>query len=201
MFVVFAEDMTAEQRAAIASLLRSEGLIYQEGECRKRALFVVSALSKEQILRIGAMEGVEKVAHRLSRAELNYYGVPFFPHHFLAETCVVLLSLAAVVLLASLVPAGLSARVDPADPTATQLHWYLAAGHLVLSLVRSAPLGALLQFAVLFVFLAWPFLDRSRTRRGRAVVFALGLLLLGAAVALTALGLAGSQRLPTIHLR
>ncbi len=115
---------------------------------------------------------------------------PFFPHYLIDELVAWYVVLAALVVLASLFPAGLEAQADPLDtPAHIKPEWYFLAVYELLKLVPKT-VGVLLPFVIVGLITVWPFLDRNPEvlvrRRWLAVLGATALL--GATIVLTVLG-------------
>jgi quinol-cytochrome oxidoreductase complex cytochrome b subunit len=102
---------------------------------------------------------------------------PFFPHYILDEVIAWAVVLAVIVILASVLPAGLE---DKADPLVTPAHvkpeWYFLAVYQLLKLVPRT-IGVLAPAAAIGVLLFLPFIDRNPSISPRRRPIALGLLL------------------------
>jgi ubiquinol-cytochrome c reductase cytochrome b subunit len=115
---------------------------------------------------------------------------PFFPHYILDEVIAWAAVLAVIVVLASVLPAGLE---DKADPLVTPAHvkpeWYFLAVYQLLKLVPRT-IGILAPAAAIGVLLFVPILDRNREIAARRRPIALGLtvLVLAGLIALTIWG-------------
>jgi len=100
---------------------------------------------------------------------------PFFPHYVLDEVIAWAAILAVIVVLASVLPAGLE---DKADPLVTPQHvkpeWYFLAVYQLLKIVPRT-VGVLGPAAAIGVLLLLPILDRNREIAPRRRPIALGL--------------------------
>jgi ubiquinol-cytochrome c reductase cytochrome b subunit len=115
---------------------------------------------------------------------------PFWPHYMVDELVAWYVVLAALVVLASLFPAGLEGQANPLDtPAHIKPEWYFLAVYELLKYVPKT-VGILLPFVVVALITFWPFLDRSPevlVRRRKLVTLAATALLAAAAV-LTVMG-------------
>jgi len=115
---------------------------------------------------------------------------PFFPNYLLDEVLAWYVVLAALVVLASLFPAGLEEEANPLKtPAHVKPEWYFLA---VYELLKHVPriLGVLAPVVALVVLAMWPLLDRNpevRPRR-RPLVIALGIIVIVGIVGLTVRG-------------
>ncbi|MCG3208801.1 MAG: Cytochrome bc complex cytochrome b subunit [Anaerolineae bacterium] len=116
--------------------------------------------------------------------------LPFFPNYLLDEFIAWYIMLAALVILASLFPAGLE---EPADPLRTPPHtkpeWYFLFLYQGLKLVPRI-MGVIIPIIGGLILLLLPLIDRSPyiTARNRPVAIAIGSVTLIAVVALTIWG-------------
>jgi quinol-cytochrome oxidoreductase complex cytochrome b subunit len=116
--------------------------------------------------------------------------LPFFPHYILDEVIAWYSMLAALIILASLLPAGLE---EPANPLHTPEHtkpeWYFLFLYQWLKLVPRT-IGVLLPLIGALLLFVLPFIDRNPyiPARRRPVAIAIGLITLIAVVALTIWG-------------
>ena len=125
--------------------------------------------------------------------------IPFFPNYVILEVIVSYLVLALLIVLASLLPAGLE---DKADPFNTPLHikpeWYFL---WIYQFIKVPPLligsGVLAELAGIFIpavgivlLIILPFLDRKpeRNPRKRKLAMVITALILAAFVALSIWG-------------
>jgi quinol-cytochrome oxidoreductase complex cytochrome b subunit len=103
---------------------------------------------------------------------------PFFPHYILDEVIAWAAVLAALVVLASVLPAGLE---DKADPLVTPAHikpeWYFLAVYQLLKVVPRT-IGVIAPIAALGVLFLLPFIDRnpSVAKRKRPIALLLAAL-------------------------
>lgn len=115
---------------------------------------------------------------------------PFFPHYVLDEVVAWAAVLAVIVILASVLPAGLE---DKADPLVTPAHvkpeWYFLAVYQLLKIVPRT-IGVLAPAALVGVILVLPLLDRNReiAPRRRLLALLLAVVTLAAMVVLTIWG-------------
>ena len=116
--------------------------------------------------------------------------LPFFPHYVVDELAAWYLMLAVLVILASVLPAGLE---DPADPLRTPEHskpeWYFLFLYQVLKYVPRI-VGISLPFLGIVVLLTLPFFDRNpyASPRRRPIAILVGVVSVIAIVALTVWG-------------
>ena len=116
--------------------------------------------------------------------------LPFFPNYVLDEVIAWYVMLAALVILASIFPAGLE---EPADPLRTPPHakpeWYFLFLYQGLKLVPRI-VGVLAPMVGGLVLLALPFIDRSpfHAPRRRPIAVAIGLITMLIIIALTIWG-------------
>jgi ubiquinol-cytochrome c reductase cytochrome b subunit len=96
-------------------------------------------------------------------------GVPF-ARYMVKEFSMVMVYLTVMFCVIALLPTLFLPETAniPADPFKTPAHikpeWYFLAPYQMLKLVPSKFLGIMLQLAAVFLFLAWPFLDRKEER-------------------------------------
>jgi len=125
-----------------------------------------------------------------TKKDLHKEGEPFFPHHVLAQSMMIFLTLAALIALVMFFPAPME---PPADPFETPEHikpeWYFLAAYQSLKVAEYtsflgawAPkvLGILAQGAGMALLILLPFLDKNPERhpRKRPIVIGLGILAL-----------------------
>lgn len=118
--------------------------------------------------------------------------IPFFPHHLLREVMVVFGVLVVLAVLVTFFPAPVEEKADPmTTPAHIKPEWYFLASYQVLRLIPNKVLGILIQTVALVALLLLPYLDRgpSTRPRDRWPVILLGVLGLGAGIALTLWGL------------
>ena len=100
--------------------------------------------------------------------------LPFFPNYVLDEVIAWYVVLGMLIVLASLLPAGLE---DAADPFKTPEHvkpeWYFLAVYQALKLVPRT-IGVLLPILGIGFLIIWPFLDRNPHKAWRYRPFAIG---------------------------
>jgi cytochrome b6-f complex subunit 4 len=116
--------------------------------------------------------------------------IPFFPNYLLDEVIAWYVALAALIVLASLFPAGLEAQADPLKtPAHIKPEWYFLFLYQSLKLV-SRTVGVLLPGVGVLVLLLVPFLDRGPLRRMRSRKLLIGavVVIIAAIVALTIWG-------------
>ncbi|MHC5037024.1 MAG: hypothetical protein ACYTHM_06900 [Planctomycetota bacterium] len=119
------------------------------------------------------------IAKAIPVPEPGETGIRFFPDHLLRQGIAVCLVLAALILLATFLPPGLS---DPADPMSAppdvKPGWYFVALHQILGFFPGGWefVGVLSIVVVMLVFLLFPVLDRStRLRLGERPVAWIGI--------------------------
>jgi ubiquinol-cytochrome c reductase cytochrome b subunit len=132
-----------------------------------------------------------------NKKNLHEEGEPFFPHHMLEQTMMVLIAFAVLIVLVMLWPAPME---PPADPFETPEHikpeWYFLAAYQSLKVAEYtsflgawAPkiLGILAQGVGMMLLVLLPFLDRSPERhpKKRPIVFGIGILAIIMTAALT----------------
>ncbi len=116
--------------------------------------------------------------------------IPFFPNYLLDEVIAWYIGLAALIVLASVFPAGLE---DQANPLKTPEHikpeWYFLFLYQSLKLV-SRTVGVLMPGVGILLLLLVPFLDRGPLRRvrRRKVLIGAVVVILAVIVALTIWG-------------
>ena len=116
--------------------------------------------------------------------------IPFFPNYLLDEVIAWYVALAALIVLASLFPAGLEAQADPLKtPAHIKPEWYFLFLYQSLKLV-SRTVGVLLPGVGVLALLLVPFLDRGPLRRMRSRKLLIGavVVIIAAIVALTIWG-------------
>jgi len=110
---------------------------------------------------------------------------PFFPDYILDEVIAWYAILAALVILASLFPAGLEPKADPlVTPEHIKPEWYFLAVYQLLKLVPEEA-GVIAPIALVLVIVVLPLLDRNqevRPRRRPIAIFCALLLLVALAV-------------------
>lgn len=93
--------------------------------------------------------------------------IPFVPNHILGELVSLLITFALLVVLASMLPAGLEPEADPlATPEHIKPEWYFLAVYQLLKLVPEV-VGVLAPVVAGLALLFLPFLDRSPERHPR----------------------------------
>ena len=116
--------------------------------------------------------------------------IPFFPNYLLDEVIAWYVGLAALIVLASLFPAGLEEQADPlSTPAHIKPEWYFLFLYQSLKLV-SRTVGVLLPGVGILLLLLVPFLDHgpSRRLRDRKVVIGVTAVVIAAIVALSIWG-------------
>ncbi len=116
--------------------------------------------------------------------------IPWFPNFVIGEIIVMYIALAALIILASIFPAGLEDRADPLHvPAHAKPEWFF---WWLYQIVKKVPplVGIATPVALLLLLIFLPFLDRSPERhpRMRIVPLTLGALVLAALVGLTVWG-------------
>jgi quinol-cytochrome oxidoreductase complex cytochrome b subunit len=115
---------------------------------------------------------------------------PFFPHYILDEVIAWFVVLAGLVVLASVLPAGLE---DEADPLVTPQHvkpeWYFLSVYQLLKIVPRT-IGIVAPLVAVGILLLLPFLDRNPAvaKRRRPLALSAGVLAVIGIVALTIWG-------------
>jgi len=115
---------------------------------------------------------------------------PFYPHYILDEVIAWAAILAVIVVLASVLPAGLEEKADPlVTPQHVKPEWYFLAVYQLLKIVPRT-IGVLGPAAAIGVLLLIPILDRNReiAPRRRPIALGLALVVLVAMVVLTIWG-------------
>ena len=111
---------------------------------------------------------------------------PFFPHYILDEVIAWAAMLAMLVILASVLPAGLEAKANPIEtPAHVKPEWYFLAAYQLLKIVPR-DVGILLPIVGIAILGLLPFLDRNPEVRARKRPLAL---FLGLLVAVSVVGL------------
>ena len=101
---------------------------------------------------------------------------PFFPHYILDEVIAWAAVLAIIVVLASVLPAGLEDKADPlVTPPHVKPEWYFLAVYQLLKIVPRT-FGVLAPAAAIGVLLVLPLLDRNPAIAARRRPIALGIL-------------------------
>ena len=101
---------------------------------------------------------------------------PFFPHYVLDEVIAWAVVLSIIVILASVLPAGLEDKADPLKtPEHVKPEWYFLAVYQLLKLVPRT-IGVLAPAAAIGVLLVLPLLDRNPSIAPRRRLLALGLM-------------------------
>ena len=116
--------------------------------------------------------------------------IPFFPNYLLDEVIAWYVALAALIVLASLFPAGLEGQANPLKtPEHIKPEWYFLFLYQSLKLV-SRTVGVLLPGVGVLALLLVPFLDRGPLRRMRSRKLLIGavVVIIAAIVALTIWG-------------
>ncbi|MBI4520142.1 MAG: hypothetical protein HY701_04855 [Gemmatimonadetes bacterium] len=102
--------------------------------------------------------------------------IPFIPNHILGELVSLLLTFAVLIVLASLLPAGLESEADPlTTPEHVKPEWYFLAVYQFLKLVPEV-LGVLAPVVAGLALTLLPFLDREPRRNPRRRPLAMALL-------------------------
>jgi quinol-cytochrome oxidoreductase complex cytochrome b subunit len=102
---------------------------------------------------------------------------PFFPHYILDEVIAWAVVLAVIVVLASVLPAGLEEKADPLKtPEHVKPEWYFLAVYQLLKLVPRT-IGVLAPAAAIGLLLVLPLFDRNPSIAARKRPIALALLL------------------------
>jgi quinol-cytochrome oxidoreductase complex cytochrome b subunit len=115
---------------------------------------------------------------------------PFFPHYVLDEVLAWAVVLAIIVILASVLPAGLEDKADPlVTPPHVKPEWYFLAVYQLLKIVPRT-VGVLAPAAAIGVLLLVPLLDRNReiAPRRRPVALGLAIVMLAGLIVLTIWG-------------
>jgi len=111
---------------------------------------------------------------------------PFFPDYVLDEIIAWAAMLALLVVLASVLPAGLEEKANPLEtPTHVKPEWYFLSAYQLLKLVPR-DLGIMAPIVAIGALALLPFLDRSREVRPRKRILAL---LIGLVAAVVTVGL------------
>jgi ubiquinol-cytochrome c reductase cytochrome b subunit len=116
---------------------------------------------------------------------------PFFPHYILDEVIAWAAVLAVLVVLASVLPAGLE---DKADPLVTPAHvkpeWYFLAVYQLLKVVPEKTLGILAPIVAVGVLAFLPFIDRNPAvaKRKRPIALFLAVVTIVGLIAFTIWG-------------
>jgi quinol-cytochrome oxidoreductase complex cytochrome b subunit len=116
---------------------------------------------------------------------------PFFPNYILDEVIAWYVVLGVLVVLASLLPAGLEAKADPlVTPEGIKPEWYFLAVYELLKMVPKL-VGILAPIGLVGIVTILPLIDRNPEVRPRRRILAIGvaLILLAGMVVLTAIGL------------
>ena len=103
---------------------------------------------------------------------------PFFPHYILDEVIAWFVVLAALVVLASVLPAGLEEEADPlVTPPHIKPEWYFLSAYQLLKVVPRT-IGILAPIVAVVILLLLPFLDRNPAvaKRRRPIALLAGLL-------------------------
>jgi quinol-cytochrome oxidoreductase complex cytochrome b subunit len=115
---------------------------------------------------------------------------PFFPHYILDEVIAWAVVLAVIVILASVLPAGLEDKADPlVTPPHVKPEWYFLAVYQLLKIVPRT-IGVLAPAAAVGILLLVPLLDRNReiAPRRRPIALGLTVIVLAGVVVLTIWG-------------
>ncbi len=113
--------------------------------------------------------------------------IPFFPNYLLDEVIAWYTALALLIILASLLPAGLEEQADALrTPAHIKPEWYFLFLFQFLKLVPRV-VGVLAPGVLVALLFLLPFLDRSprRSPRARPVTMAVTIVLLAAIIVLT----------------
>ena len=106
--------------------------------------------------------------------------LPFFPDYVLDEVIAWYIVLGLLVVLASLLPAGLEERADPfKTPPHVKPEWYFLAVYQALKLVPRT-IGIMAPIVAVFVLLIFPFIDRNpgKAWRKRPIAVSLAFIVL-----------------------
>jgi quinol-cytochrome oxidoreductase complex cytochrome b subunit len=104
--------------------------------------------------------------------------LPFFPNYVLDEVIAWYVLLGIIVVLASLLPAGLEESADPlTTPAHVKPEWYFLAVYQVLKRVPRT-VGVMLPIVGILFLIIWPFLDRNPHKEWRYRPFAVGVAVL-----------------------
>ncbi|MBI5360399.1 MAG: hypothetical protein HZA48_07430 [Planctomycetes bacterium] len=175
MFVLFKENISVKDRDAFLKKADDINVIIQEGEEENsRACMIVNEINDTTLLELSQMPGVQKIAQNLSKEEIPFYGRPFFPHHLIKEFMVAMLVFALLIFLACFYSASLHQPADPDNPPPGHIkpEWYFCAVYQTLKYVPTQALP-LIGVSPVFIFqalagliiLAWPFIERTKTRK------------------------------------
>ena len=111
---------------------------------------------------------------------------PFFPHYVLDEVIAWAVMLAMLVVLASVLPAGLEEKANPLEtPAHVKPEWYFLSAYQLLKVIPK-DIGILAPIVAVAVLALLPFLDRNPEVRPRKRLLAL---LIGAMAAVVIVGL------------
>jgi quinol-cytochrome oxidoreductase complex cytochrome b subunit len=117
--------------------------------------------------------------------------IPFFPDYILDEMIAWYIALAVLIVLASLLPAGLEEHANPLEtPAHVKPEWYFLFLYQTLKLVPRIVGGFLIPAVGVGLLFLLPFIDRKphKTWRDRAVPIAIAIVVTVAVVGLTLWG-------------
>ncbi len=116
--------------------------------------------------------------------------IPFFPDYILDEVIAWYVALGLLIVLASLLPAGLEEQADPlSTPAHVKPEWYFLALYQALKFVPRV-VGVIAPAVAVTLLLLVPFIDRGRSRaaRSRWAAIAVGVVTVIVIIALTIWG-------------
>jgi quinol-cytochrome oxidoreductase complex cytochrome b subunit len=128
--------------------------------------------------------------HDIHQEEKDQKYIPFFPDYLLDEVIAWYIALAALIVLASLFPAGLEDKANPLKtPPHARPEWYFLFLYQSLKLV-SRIVGVLIPGVGILLLILVPFLDRgpSRRLRDRKILIGIGVVIIAAVISLTVWG-------------
>lgn len=185
MILLLRHDATEASIHEVKEAVRALGLSTAPlDDGRGRALEVVGA-DPSRVLGLRGLAAVEEI---LTRRTPLKGGEPVWPHFTLRVLLLLLLLLAALSILSGFFPVGLGDRsTGGVSSEPLRVEWYLRP---LLGLRGALGIGAARVATALFwiLFFAWPFLDRTETKRSRMLLKLMGIALL---VLLVVLGIRG----------
>jgi hypothetical protein len=173
VIVLLQHDATAETIRQLTADIRALGLEVSPIEHAKGRAYEVRGSDRGRVLELAHAPGVEAI---LTRRTALAGGEPLWPHFALRLSVVALSVLVVLILLSAFFPPGLGDRAEPGVSVDVTVEWYLRP---MAGLLRHLPkIGGIVVLLLWLAFLAWPFLDRARTRRTAAMVRLMGVILL-----------------------